>query len=65
MKKTDRIIALEEEIEALKEQWPAHSVPPAMLMRLEELEDDLESALREVGDGADQPSAYPNGKDMS
>ena len=37
-----KIKELEEQIADLKRQWPAHSVPPAMLQRLEELEDELE-----------------------
>jgi hypothetical protein len=43
-----RIRELEEEISALKRQWPAHSVPPAMLMQLDELEDELERELAEL-----------------
>jgi hypothetical protein len=41
-----RIQELEQEIADLKARWPEHSVPPAMLMRLEELEEELER-LRE------------------
>ena len=37
-----RIQKLEREIADLKARWPQHSVPPAMLMRLEELEEELE-----------------------
>jgi len=37
-----RIRELEQEIADLKARWPKHSVPPAMLMRLEELEEELE-----------------------
>ena len=37
-----RIQQLEREIADLKARWPKHSVPPAMLMRLEELEEELE-----------------------
>ena len=33
---------LEREIADLKARWPKHSVPPAMLMKLEELEEELE-----------------------
>jgi hypothetical protein len=40
----DKIRELEKRIEALKNQWPAHSVPPTMLMQLEELEEELERA---------------------
>ena len=36
-----RIQELEREIADLKGRWPKHSVPPAMLMRLEELEEEL------------------------
>ena len=37
-----RIQELEQEIADLKARWPKHSVPPAMLIRLEELEEELE-----------------------
>lgn len=40
-----KIAALEQEIEQLKQQWPAHSVSPALLQRLDELEDELAEAL--------------------
>jgi hypothetical protein len=46
-----RIQELEREIADLKARWPKHSVPPAMLMRLEELEEELERLLRPF-DGA-------------
>jgi hypothetical protein len=36
-----RIQELEREIADLKARWPKHSVPPAMLIRLEELEEEL------------------------
>jgi len=38
-----RIKELEKQIADLKRQWPAHSVPPAMLQMLDELEEELES----------------------
>ena len=41
-----RIQELEREIADLKARWPKHSVPPAMLMRLEELEEELERLLQ-------------------
>ncbi len=41
-----RIQELRREIADLKARWPKHSVPPAMLMRLEELEEELERLLR-------------------
>jgi hypothetical protein len=37
---------IEEKIADLKARWPAHSVPPSMWQRLEELEDELEQAKR-------------------
>jgi len=39
---SERIKELERQIAELKRQWPAHSVPPAMLQRLEDLEEELE-----------------------
>ncbi len=40
-----RIEQLERDIADLKARWPAHSVKPAMLQQLEELEDALEREL--------------------
>jgi hypothetical protein len=45
-KREARIQELEREIADLKARWPKHSVPPAMLMRLEELEEELERLIR-------------------
>ena len=43
---------IEAELEDLKGRMPAHSVRPHMMMRLEELEDELEEARkRAAGDG--------------
>ena len=39
-----KIAALEQEIEQLKRQWPAHSVSATLLQRLEELEEALAEA---------------------
>lgn len=33
--------ALERELEQLKQQLPRHSVPPALLLRIEELEEEI------------------------
>ncbi len=33
---------LERRIAELKSRWPAHSVPPAMLQELDDLEEELE-----------------------
>lgn len=43
----ERIGELEKEIADLKRRWPAHSVKPAMIIRLEELEEELERLKRE------------------
>lgn len=37
-----RIQAVEDQIADLIKRWPAHSTPPAMLQRLDELEEELE-----------------------
>ena len=42
----DRIEELKARIEELKARMPAHSVPPAMMIELEELEEELESLLK-------------------
>ncbi len=39
-----KIAALEQEIDQLKRQWPAHSVSATLLQRLEELEEALAEA---------------------
>lgn len=36
-----KIQELEEKIAELKKRWPAHSVPPGMMVELDELEDEL------------------------
>ena len=38
----EKLKKLEKQIEELKARWPAHSVPPSMYERLEELEEELE-----------------------
>ena len=50
MVKADRIEELEEQIAALKRQWPAHSVPPSLLQRLDDLEDELEMEQKKVAE---------------
>jgi hypothetical protein len=39
----ERVEQLEKEIEELKARLPKHSVPAAMIMELEDLEDELET----------------------
>ena len=46
--KSDRVKYLERRIEELKSRWPAHSVPPAMLQQLDELDEELEEELKKV-----------------
>ena len=41
-----RIAALTEELETLKHNLPAHSLKPAMLIRIEELEEQIETLQR-------------------
>ncbi len=40
----ERVRGIEEEIADLRARWPAHSVPPSMWQKLEELENELEEA---------------------
>lgn len=42
-----RIARLTEELETLKRSQPAHSLKPAMLIRIEELEEEIENLKRE------------------
>ena len=44
--KNDLIKELEEKIAELKKRWPAHSVPPAMLQELDDLEEALVEELK-------------------
>ncbi len=37
---------IEEQIADLKARWPAHSVPPSMWQKLEELEEKLDKARK-------------------
>jgi hypothetical protein len=43
----DRIKDVEKQIADLKSRWPAHSVPPAMIQQLDELEEELEQLRSE------------------
>ncbi|MCK4314616.1 MAG: histidine kinase [Anaerolineae bacterium] len=44
---TTQITELEKRIADLKARLPRHSIPPAMLIELEELEEELEQATQE------------------
>ena len=48
-----RIKELESQIAELKSRWPAHSVPPAMLQQLDDLEEELEELRKPAGDRTD------------
>ena len=50
----DRIAELEMEIKRLKESWPAHSVPPSMMERLDALEEELTKELKRGEAGESQ-----------
>ena len=49
----EEIARLEKEIAELKARLPKHSVPPAMLMELEELEDELETLRVRASSGTE------------
>jgi hypothetical protein len=44
--RSERIAELKKQIAELESRWPAHSVPPAMLEQLEELEEALARELK-------------------
>ncbi len=43
------LLALERELAQLKEQLPAHSIPPSLLQRIDELEEQI-AALKTKAD---------------
>ena len=49
MEREERIEELRKQIAALKKQLPAHSIPPSMLQKLDDLEEELQELLDEVG----------------
>jgi tRNA-Thr(GGU) m(6)t(6)A37 methyltransferase TsaA len=46
MMSKDKVAELKEQIADLKKRWPAHSVPPAMMERLDALEEELAIELK-------------------
>jgi len=46
----DRLEELKEQIAALQKRWPAHSVPPALMEQLDELEEALNRELERSSD---------------
>jgi tRNA-Thr(GGU) m(6)t(6)A37 methyltransferase TsaA len=53
----DRVKELKEQIADLKKRWPAHSVPPAMMEQLDELEEELSRELKKRGGSGENPDA--------
>ena len=45
----DRVRWLREQIAELRKRWPPHSVPAGMLLRLDDLEEELEYELSKLG----------------
>jgi hypothetical protein len=43
MDQINRIAELQREIDDLRKRWPAHSTSPALLQRLDELEEELDN----------------------
>jgi len=63
-KKSSEIEDIERQIEELKSRWPAHSVPPAMAERLDELEEDLARARDQAEKRTmSAPSGCPEGEE--
>jgi tRNA-Thr(GGU) m(6)t(6)A37 methyltransferase TsaA len=48
---TKRKLELEDQIADLLKRWPAHSVPPAMVQELDDLEEELAKELEEIRRG--------------
>ena len=57
---SERIEELERQIAELNRRWPAHSVPPTMLQRLDELEEELESEVNKAAE--EKHSAKADGR---
>jgi hypothetical protein len=51
-----KVKEIEDKIADLKARWPAHSVPPSMWQQLEELENELEKAIKMERRGAGNDS---------
>jgi hypothetical protein len=51
MTKTEQIAQLEQKIAELTSRLPRHSVPPAMIIELEELEEELRTLKAGAPDG--------------
>lgn len=49
--------ALARELEQLKQQLPRHSVPPALLLRIEELEEEIARAQEKPEERTSEPQS--------
>lgn len=49
----NRVEEIREQIREIKGSWPAHTPSPAMLQRLEDLQDELHQLLGEEQDAAE------------
>ena len=58
---SERIEELERQIVKLKNRWPAHSVPPTMLQRLDELEEELERERKKATEEKSRAKADGHG----
>ena len=54
---SERIEELRQQIAELESRWPAHSVPPAMLEQLEELEEELARELEKQSKEQEETTA--------
>jgi len=52
-----RIDELKKQIMELKSQWPKHSVSPAMIQQLDDLEEELEQELKRSQEQESQTDA--------
>jgi hypothetical protein len=57
----DPVEEIREKIKDLKKRWPAHTVPPALVMELDELEAALDAALKERREGKSDAEADGGG----
>lgn len=46
----DRVQELKQRLEDLRKRLPAHSIPPAMMAELDDLEEQLEQEIRQQQD---------------
>ena len=58
---SERIDELEKQIAELKSRWAAHSVPPTMLQRLDELEEELERERKKATEEKSRAKADGHG----